>query len=144
MIPSRRGFLSGGLALAGRFGSPGQGAPAPLRVGVVNVRRCFEKDLYVRMKEGLEELGKLRDALTREGEELQKKIAALADLMGRTPRSADLYVEKLRQRAHRRCGLSSPERREPPRQQIILPVPNENQSAHRRSPTIAPIAPEAA
>ncbi|HVE42910.1 MAG TPA: OmpH family outer membrane protein [Planctomycetota bacterium] len=105
MIPSRRGFLSGGLALAGGLGPSGQGAPAPLRVGVVNVRRCFEKERYVRMKEGLEELGKLRDALTQEGEELQKKIAALADLMGRTPRNGELYVEKLRQRAHAEYDL---------------------------------------
>jgi len=104
-IPSRRGFLSGGLALAGGLGAPEQGAPAALRVGVVNVRRCFEKDQYVRMKEGLEELGKLRDAITREGEELQKKIAGLADLMNRTPRNADLYVEKLRQRAHAEYDL---------------------------------------
>jgi Skp family chaperone for outer membrane proteins len=102
MIPSRRGFLSGSLALAGAVG---QGAPAPLRVGVVNVRRCFEKDRYVRMKEGLEELGKLRDTLTQEGEELQKKIAALADLMNRTPRNGELYVDKLRQRAHAEYDL---------------------------------------
>ena len=102
MISSRRGFLSGGLALAGAVG---QGVPAPLRVGVVNVRRCFEKDRYVRMKEGLEELGALRDTFAREGEELQKKIAALADLMSRTPRNGELYVEKLRQRAHAEYDL---------------------------------------
>jgi Skp family chaperone for outer membrane proteins len=104
-IPSRRGFLSGGLALAGAWGSPEQGAPGALRIGVVNVRRCFDKEQYARMKEGLEELGKLRDAITREGEELQKKVAALADLMSHTPRSADLYVEKLRQRAHAEYDL---------------------------------------
>ena len=105
MIASRRGFLSRGLALAGGLGAAEQGAPAPLRVGVVNVRRCFEKDQYVRMKEGLEELGKVRDTITREAEELQKKIAALADLMNRTPRSAEIYVDKLRQRAHAEYDL---------------------------------------
>jgi rubrerythrin len=71
----------------------------------VNVRRCFEKDQYVRMKEGLEDLGKVRDSITREAEELQKKIAALADLMNRTPRNAEIYVDKLRQRAHAEYDL---------------------------------------
>jgi Skp family chaperone for outer membrane proteins len=105
MIPSRRGFLSGGLALAGGLGTPEQGAPAALRVGVVKIRSCFEKEKYVRMKEGLEELGKLRDEITQEGVELQKRITALADLMNRTPRNAELYVDKLRQRAHAEYDL---------------------------------------
>ena len=104
-LSSRRGFLSGGLGLAGAWGGAPQGVPAAPRIGVVNVRRCFEKDGYARMKEGMEELGTLREAFTREGEELQKKIAALADVMTRTPRSGDLYVEKLRQRAHAEYDL---------------------------------------
>jgi Skp family chaperone for outer membrane proteins len=105
IIPSRRGFLSGGLVLAGGLDALRQGAPALLRIGVVNVRSCFEKDQYGRRKEGLEGLGKLRGDLTQEGAELQKKIAALGDLMSRTPRNAELYVDKLRQRAHAEYDL---------------------------------------
>jgi Skp family chaperone for outer membrane proteins len=109
MFSSRRGFLSGSLALAGGLGAAEQGAPAPLRIGVVNVRTCFEKDKVARMAEFLEELGKLRDQLTREAGELQKNIAALADLMERLERggerNGDLYVEKLRLRAHAEYDL---------------------------------------
>src|SRR5213079_1067734 len=109
MSSSRRGFLSGSLALAGGLGAAEQGAPPVFRIGVVNVRSCFDKDKSTRMAEGLEELGKLRDQWTREATELQRKIAGFADLMERLEsggeRNGDLYAEKLRLRAHAEYDL---------------------------------------
>jgi Skp family chaperone for outer membrane proteins len=109
MSSSRRGFLSGGLALAGGLGAAEQGAPSALRIGIVNVRSCFDKDKSTRMAEGLEELGKLRDQWTKEAADLQKNITGFADLMERLERggerNGDLYVEKLRLRAHAEYDL---------------------------------------
>src|SRR5438046_353269 len=105
MLSSRRGFLTGGVALAGGLGATEQAGPAPLTIGVVNVRACFEKDKYKRMAEALEELGKLRDELTKEGQELQKRIAALSEMMAGATPNGELYVEKLRLRAHAEYDL---------------------------------------
>ncbi len=107
MRSSRRGFLSGAFAMAGLRGGE-QGAPAAPRIGVVNLRTCFEKDKYVRMAEALGDLAKFRDDLGAEGGEIQKKIAALTEQMERAQRergAADLYVDKLRQRAHAEYDL---------------------------------------
>jgi Skp family chaperone for outer membrane proteins len=85
-----------------------QGAPAGPRIGIVNIRSCFEKDKYVRMAEALGELAKLRDDLNAEGGEIQKKIAVLGEQMERAQRergAADLYVDKLRERAHAEYDL---------------------------------------
>src|SRR5215472_14309606 len=98
MRSSRRGFLSGGLAMAG-LQAREQGAPAGPRIGVVSIRTCFEKEKYARMAEALADLAKFRDDLGAEGGEIQKKIAALTEQMERAQHergAAELYVDKLR------------------------------------------------
>jgi Skp family chaperone for outer membrane proteins len=102
MISSRRSFLAGSAALAG---APRQAAQAFPKVGVVNVRSCFEKDKNGRVAEATEELGKLRDQLSQEAVALQKTIANLANKMEDMPRNGDLYVDKVRQRAHAEYDL---------------------------------------
>jgi Skp family chaperone for outer membrane proteins len=102
MISSRRSFLAGGVALAA---APGQDAKAFPKVAVVNVRSCFEKEKNGRVAEATDELGKLRDQLSQEAGALQKKIADLAEAMERMSRNGDLYVEKVRQRAHAEYDL---------------------------------------
>jgi Skp family chaperone for outer membrane proteins len=105
MIASRRGFIAGTLALAGRAGVCEQNGVAPLRLGVVNVRSCFDKERYSRMAEEMEELGKFRQQLSQEAIELQRKIAVLTEKMEGTPTQGELYVDKLRLRAHAEYDL---------------------------------------
>jgi Skp family chaperone for outer membrane proteins len=101
MIPSRRTFLAGGALMA----AVPQAAAAALRVGVVNVRTCFEKDKYARMAESLEELAGFRDQLANEMQELQRKIAGLTDQMAAASPKGELYVDKLRLRSHAEYDL---------------------------------------
>src|SRR5258706_11056058 len=105
MIPTRRSFLSGTVAVAGGMGAPFQNAAAPLQLGVVNVRQCFDKDKYARMAEALEDLGKLRQQFLKEGAELQKKIASLKEMMDAVSPNGELYVEKTRLCAHAEYDL---------------------------------------
>jgi Skp family chaperone for outer membrane proteins len=101
MLPSRRNFLAGGAALPALR----QAAPAAPRIGVVDVRACFEKDRYSRMAESLLELGKQRDLLQKEADELQKRIAGLTEQMNAASPKGDLYVDKLRLRTHAEYDL---------------------------------------
>lgn len=105
MSPSRRDFLTGSAALAGRLVPGEQAGPAPHRIGVVNVRNCFERDKYKRMAEALEDLGKLREDFAREVGDLQKRMNGLAEQMAGATPNGDLYVEKLRLRAHTEYDL---------------------------------------
>jgi Skp family chaperone for outer membrane proteins len=101
MLSSRRRFLAGGAMLA----AVEQAAPVPLRLGVVDVRKCFEKEKYSRMGESLDELGKLRDQLAQEAAALQKKIAGFTDDLAVASPKGDLYVDKLRLRSHAEYDL---------------------------------------
>lgn len=102
MLTSRRDFLAGGAALAAVEPA---GPSTALRIGVVNVRTCFEKDKYARMADVLEELGKLRDDLGKEAAVLQARIAKLTDDMAAVSPKGDLYVDKLRLRSHAEYDL---------------------------------------
>lgn len=99
---SRREFLAGGAVLAG---GAEQAPPAAFRIGVVNVRTCFEKDKYARMAESLEDLGKLRDDIHLQAKELQAKIASLSEQMSKAAVNGDFYVDKVRLRAHAEYDL---------------------------------------
>jgi len=101
MLSSRRDFLAGGAALA----AVEQAAPVHQRIGVVDVRKCFEKEKYTRMAESLEELGRLRDQLSQEAVALQKKIAGLTDDLAIASPKGDIYVDKLRLRSHAEYDL---------------------------------------
>jgi len=102
---SRREFMAGSMAIAAPAAEAGQAGQAGLKVGVVNVRSCFEKDKYSRMAEALDDIGKLRDELDGQAKELQKKIAGLAEQMQAASPKGDLYVDKVRLRAHAEYDL---------------------------------------
>lgn len=101
---SRREFMAGSVAIAAPA-AEAQAGQSGLKVGVVNVRSCFEKDKFARMAEALEELGKLRDELDRQGKDLQTKIAGLNQQMQAAGPKGDLYVDKVRLRAHAEYDL---------------------------------------
>jgi len=105
MIASRRTFLAGGLALAGRMERGEQNAPPPPKLGVVNLRACFDKTKYARMAELSEDLVKVKNDLEREGRELQKRIADLTEVMDTARNSPELFLEKFRLRAHAEYDL---------------------------------------
>ncbi|HLY08356.1 MAG TPA: hypothetical protein VKW04_03515 [Planctomycetota bacterium] len=105
MIASRRSFLAGGLAVAGRVGAAEQVAPPAPTLGVVNLRVCFDKSAYTRMAEMTEELAKLRSDLHLEGSILQKRISELTEQVDGAKGSTDLYLEKVRLRAHAEYDL---------------------------------------
>ena len=105
MTVSRRGFMAATVAVAAPPAAGEQAGPATLRVGVVNIRSCFEKDKYSRMGEALEELAKFREDLDRQAKELQTKIAGLSEQMQAASPRGDLYVDKLRLRAHAEYDL---------------------------------------
>ena len=105
MMATRRSFLAGGLAIAGRAGAVQQEALPASRLGVVNLRACFDKTKYTRMAELAEDLVKLKNDLDRESRDLQKRIADLTELMDAAKNSPELFLEKFRLRAHAEYDL---------------------------------------
>jgi Skp family chaperone for outer membrane proteins len=72
-----------------------QEAKPAFRLGVVNLKTCFDKEKYDRIKEVEEELKKLADEYKKQVEDLQKKEDTLKEhLKGLDPRQS-LYQEKL-------------------------------------------------
>src|SRR6185503_8233292 len=102
---TRREFMAGSVAIAAPAAEAPQAGQAGLKVGVVNTRSCFEKDKYARMAEALEELEKLRGELDGQAKALQTKIAGLTDQMQVAAPKGDLYVDKVRLRAHAEYDL---------------------------------------
>jgi Skp family chaperone for outer membrane proteins len=105
MIATRRSFLAGGLAVVGRVGAAEQDAAPASRIGVVNIRACFDKTRYTRMAEMAEDLIKLRTELSREGQGLQKRIQDLNEQMDAVKNTTELFLEKFRQRGHAEYDL---------------------------------------
>ena len=70
-----------------------QAASKPLRLGVVNLKECFKKDRYDRMKKVHEEIGKLRKVYTNELKDLEKSISRLKELLDAEPSGTDLAGE---------------------------------------------------
>ncbi len=97
MTIGRRAFLAGGLAVSS--GAARQDPPAPLRIGVLRIRACFDRAQYARIAEALQELSRARDSLAAESEALRRKAETAGrdaeDLKGKRP---DLQMEKLRLR----------------------------------------------
>jgi len=105
MIATRRSFLAGSLAVAGRVKAAEQDVPAGSKLGVVNLRTCFDKSKYTRMAELAADLVKLKNDLEKEDRDLQKRIADLSELMEGAKSSPELFLEKFRLRAHAEYDL---------------------------------------
>ena len=104
MIATRRTFLAGGLAVAGGVNGADQNAPVP-KIGVVNLRVCFDKTKYARMGETAEGLVALKNELSQEAQTLQKRIADLTDQIKGSTAGSDYYFEKFKLRGHAEYDL---------------------------------------
>ena len=86
------------LLAAGAGGAVAQDKDkAPFKLGVVNLRICFDKDKYERVKEVDAELQKLADEYTKRIQEIEKKMAQLQDQISGLPRESKLRADKILQ-----------------------------------------------
>jgi Skp family chaperone for outer membrane proteins len=71
-----------------------QDGKAPFRLGVVNLKTCFDKDKYDRIKEVNAQLKAKRDELLKKIEGLERRIAELKEQRDGLDRQQLLYEEK--------------------------------------------------
>ena len=83
------GLLAACLVAAGT--PEPQAGPKPFRLGVVNLKECFKKDRYDRMKQVHADIGKLRKQYSDELKDLNKKVSKLKERMDAVPAGTDLY-----------------------------------------------------
>ena len=70
--------------------------PRPFKLGVVNLKTCFEKDKYDRIKDVDEELKARATDHAKRQQDIQKKMETLEEQIKQLPRGSSLQVEKLR------------------------------------------------
>jgi Skp family chaperone for outer membrane proteins len=70
--------------------------PKTFKLGVVNLKTCFERDKYDRIKDVDEELKVKAGEHTKRQAEIQKKMETLEEQIKQLPRGSSLQVEKLR------------------------------------------------
>jgi Skp family chaperone for outer membrane proteins len=83
-----------GLALAE---TPGEQEKATFKLGVVNLRICFDKDKYERVKEVDAELQKLADDYAKRIQEIEKKMVQLKEQIEGLPAESKLRADKILQ-----------------------------------------------
>ena len=83
-----------GVALAE---TPGEQDKAPFKLGVVNLRICFDKDKYERVKEVDLELQKLADDYAKRIQEIEKKMVQLKEQIEGLPAKSKLRADKILQ-----------------------------------------------
>jgi Skp family chaperone for outer membrane proteins len=69
----------------------------PFKLGVVNLRDCFDKDKYERIKEVDADLQKMADEYARRIQEIEKKMGLLKEQIDGLPRESALRAEKILQ-----------------------------------------------
>jgi Skp family chaperone for outer membrane proteins len=84
-------------ALAGPSAPAGQDGKAAFRLGVVNLKTCFEKNQYERIKDVDAELQKKADEYAKSLRDIEKKILEFRDKLEATPRESPLRAEFLLQ-----------------------------------------------
>lgn len=70
--------------------------PKPFKLGVVNLKICFEKEKYDRIKDVDEELKVKATDHAKRQQEIQKRMETLEEQIKQLPRGSSLQVEKLR------------------------------------------------
>jgi Skp family chaperone for outer membrane proteins len=70
---------------------------APFKLGVVNLRICFDKDKYERVKEIDAELQKLADDYAKRIQEIEKKMVQLKEQVEGLPPESKLRADKILQ-----------------------------------------------
>ena len=83
-----------GIALAA---PPGEQDKAPFKLGVVNLRICFDKDKFERVKEIDTELQKLADEYAKKIQEIEKKMVQLKEQVDGLPPESKLRADKILQ-----------------------------------------------
>lgn len=98
---NRREFVLSGAGLA----APDPQEPAGFRIGVVDLKSCFDPARYARMKEVAAELAAFRDRYSKEIQRLRKELAGLQeDVAGLSP-ATEMYVDKVRKAGHAEYDL---------------------------------------
>ncbi len=86
-----------GLAVSARAqgNPPSQDGKTPFRMGVVNLKTCFEKDKYDRIKEVDADLQRMAAEYAKKVEDIEKKHRDLSDQIGSMGRDVPLRAEKI-------------------------------------------------
>jgi Skp family chaperone for outer membrane proteins len=88
------GSAGSGVALAE---TPGEQDKTSFKLGVVNLRICFDKDKYERVKEVDVELQKLADDYAKRIQEIEKKMVQLKEQIEGLPAESKLRADKILQ-----------------------------------------------
>ena len=95
----RSAFLTAWMVLAGGAGLAVAGEQdkdkASFKLGVVNLRTCFDKDKFERVKEIDTELQKLADDYAKKIQEIEKKMVQLKEQVEGLPPESKLRAEKI-------------------------------------------------
>ena len=83
-----------GVALAE---TPGEQEKTSFKLGVVNLRICFDKDKFERVKEVDVELQKLADDYAKRIQEIEKKMVQLKEQIEGLPAESKLRADKILQ-----------------------------------------------
>jgi Skp family chaperone for outer membrane proteins len=75
---------------------PADPAQAAFKLGVVNLKTCFEREKYERIKEVDEDLKKKAEEFKKRLEDIQKKLVTLKEQIEQLPRESALRAERLR------------------------------------------------
>src|SRR5437762_5852927 len=90
-----------GAAAAPAFAKPSAGEQekekAQFKLGVVNLRICFDKDKYERVKEIDADLQKLADEYAKRIQEIEKKMVQLKEQIEGLPAESKLRADKILQ-----------------------------------------------
>jgi Skp family chaperone for outer membrane proteins len=90
--------LTAALILAlGAGAASAQDKEKPFKLGVVNLRICFDKDKYERVKEIDTELQKLADDFAKKIQEIEKKMIQLKEQIEGLPAESKLRADKILQ-----------------------------------------------
>jgi len=74
-----------------------QDGKSPFRLGVVNLKTCFEKEKYDRIKDIDADLQKMADAYTKKLQDIEKRMLELKDQIESLPRESPLRADKILQ-----------------------------------------------
>jgi len=85
------------LALATGAGAEQDKDKPPFKLGVVNLRTCFDKDKFERVKEIDAELQKLADDYAKRIQEIEKKMVQLKEQVDGLPPESKLRADKILQ-----------------------------------------------
>lgn len=93
---NRREFVLGGAGLAAAEPQD----PPGFKLGVVDLRACFDANRYARVKEVAAELAAARDRYAREIQKLRKDLAEHNDMLATLAPNSELYVDRVRKAGH--------------------------------------------